>query len=205
MDKKNKGNMRTIITNAVCGSASHIYQTTVHITANENAYPSSVLGCTITNAEIVHSKFENFDRKNINVRVDGKFEIHVWYEANGDTNVSKKYGNFSELIQVENIEGISFSEGNYFNRLILARINKNPVSHGTSIVNLSGVPTIAIQVEYELGVEVVGEARLTILTQSIEHNVESYETIIPAAIYLEEKKATEEKKEEKKATEEKKE
>ena len=192
MDKKNEGSIRTIITNAVCGNASHKYQTTIHITADENVYPSRVLGCTITNAEIVDSKFENSNRKNINVRVDGKFEIHVWYEANGDTNVSKKYAKFSELIQVENIEGISFNEEKYFNRLfnrlILARINKDPVSLGTSIVNLSGVPTIAIKVEYELGVEVIGEARLAILTYPIDHNVDSNETIIPAAIYLQKEK-----------------
>ncbi|AOT71534.1 hypothetical protein Gferi_19555 [Geosporobacter ferrireducens] len=186
MDKKNAGSMRTIITTAVCGNASHIYQTTIHITGDENADPSRVLGCTITNAKIIDSKFENFNRKNINVSVNGQFEIHVWYEANGDTKISKNIAKFSELIQVENIEGINFIEEKHFNQLIIARINKEPVSLGTSIVNVSGVPTIAIQVEYELGVEVVGDARVTISTYPIEHNDKSNKIIIPANIHLEE-------------------
>ncbi|AOT71520.1 outer spore coat protein CotE [Geosporobacter ferrireducens] len=183
MDKKNEGRMRTIITTAVCGNASHIYQTTIHITGNENADPSRVLGCTITNAKIVDSKFENSNIKNINVRVNGQFEIHVWYEANGDTKISKNIAKFSELIQVENIEGISLSTETDHKSSIITKINKDPVSLGTSVVNISGVPTIAIQVEYELGVEVVGEVRLEVLTYPNNPQQEEDETHISETIF----------------------
>ncbi|AOT71522.1 outer spore coat protein CotE [Geosporobacter ferrireducens] len=183
MDKENAGRMRTIITTAVCGNASDVYQTTIHITGNENADPSRVLGCTITNAKIVDSKFENSNIENINVRVNGQFEIHIWYEVNGDTKISKNIAKFSELIQVENIEGISFIEEKCFNQLIIAKINKKSISLGTSVVNISGVPTLAIQVEYELGVEVVGEVRLKVLTYLDNPPREGDETDIPEPVF----------------------
>lgn len=163
-----KSNMRTIITNAVCGKANHTCQTTVYINSEDNVEPDHVLGCTITNAEIHGSKFEEFSNNTINIRINGEFEVHVWYEGNGDTNVSKSFSKFSEVIPVESLEGERYYEEEYFNKRILAWINRNPVSQGTMIVNKSGLPTIAIQVEYELGVEVIGEARVNILSYSLD-------------------------------------
>ncbi|QEK10921.1 outer spore coat protein CotE [Crassaminicella thermophila] len=163
-----KSTMRTIITNAVCGRAIHPCQTTVYISSEDNVEPDRILGCAVTNAEINGSKFEEFSDDNINIRINGEFEVHVWYEANGDTNVSKSYSKFSEVIPVESLEGEKYYQQDYFNKRIIAWINKNPVSQGAMIVNKSGLPTIAIQVAYELGVEVMGEAKINILSYSLD-------------------------------------
>ncbi|PAB56354.1 outer spore coat protein CotE [Anaeromicrobium sediminis] len=164
-DKNNyKSKMTTIITNAVCGRATQTCQTTIFICSENNVEPTQVLGCTITNAKIRGSKFEDSSDKDINIRIDGEFEIHVWYETTGDTAVSKNNGKFSEVISIESLEEAK----EYHNRSISAWISKNPVSLGTMIVNKAGVPMISIQVEYELGVEVVGETGINILSYKLD-------------------------------------
>lgn len=168
----NKSNMITIITNAVCGRATQPCQTTIFVPSKNNVEPEQVLGCTITNAEICGSKFENYSNNNINIRIDGKFEIHAWYEIKGDTAVSKSTEKFSEVISIESFEGVISHKGDFRNKSILAWINQNPIVLGTMIVNKGGIPTIAIQVEYELGVEVVGEAKMNILSYG-SNNIES--------------------------------
>lgn len=186
MDSNKNECFRTIFTNVVLGSGHHTYHTTMHMIVNKNEAPSGVLGCIITNAEIVDTKFENSNRKIINVRVDGKFEVHVWYLSNGDTKISKNIAKFSKVIEVENIEEISFDKESDHRSSIIAKINKGPAVLGTSLVNQSGVPTIAIQVEYELEIEVTGEVRLKVLTYLNNSQNEEDEILIPETIYLEE-------------------
>lgn len=162
-DQQYKNAMRTIITNAVCGRTVQTFQTTVYI-AEENVEPTRILGCAVKNANILNSHFEKFNNNTINVRVEGDFEIHVWFEADGDTTVMKSKANFSEVIPVETIEGRDYFERNYFNKRILPWISKNPISMGAMVVNKSGIPTISVQVEYEIGVEIMGEGKINILS-----------------------------------------
>ncbi|MCG8502139.1 MAG: outer spore coat protein CotE [Firmicutes bacterium] len=156
--------MRTIVTNAVCGRATQTCQTTIYISAEENIEPDRILGCAIRNAAIQENNFEGFTKDNMKIRVNGEFEVHVWYEVNGDTSVSKSYANFSEVVPVESLENKSYYEEEYFNKIITAWISKKPVSLGSMIVNKAGLPAIAVQVEYDLGVEVMGEAKINILS-----------------------------------------
>lgn len=173
-DKKNyTSKMRTIITNAVCGRTTQTCHPTVYIPSENSVEPTQVLGCTITNAEIQESKFENFTNNSINIKVEGEFVIHVWYETSGDTIVSKSKVKFSEVIPVESLE-----EEKYHKKSILSRIIKNPTCIGTMIVNKDGTPSIAIQVEYEIGIEVIGEARVNILSYKLEDKKKNIEIIL---------------------------
>lgn len=159
-----KDTIRTIITKAVCGRAQQTCQSTVFIDTDSGIELTQILGCIVKNAKIKESKFEETQNDQMNVRVNGEFEIHVWYEADGDTRISKKTVKFSELMLVDNIEGKGYSRDNFFNKTIIPWINKEPVSLGSMIVNQSGEPTISIPVEFELGVEVIGEAKINILS-----------------------------------------
>ncbi len=168
MDKKSvsyKNNRRvsTIITNAVCGEATQTFQNTVYIDVDDIVVPTQVLGCTIRNAKIEKSKFEEISKSHMKIRINGEFEIHIWYEENGNTNVAKSYEKFSEIISIPVLAGQE-----YGSKEILARITKDPVALGTMIINKSDLPTISVQIEYELGVEIVGEARLNILSYFFE-------------------------------------
>ena len=182
MSKKNdkaycKSTMRTIVTNAVCGRATQTCQTTIYMNPEENLEPDRILGCAIKNAKILENRFEGFTKDKMKIKIDGEFEVHVWHEAGGDTAVSKNNAKFSEIVLIKSIEGENHYEQEYANKIITAWISKKPVSQGTMIVNRSGAPAIAIQTEYELGVEVMGETKINILSYALnKHNTETDES-----------------------------
>lgn len=157
------GKIRTIITNAVYGSATETCNTTVYINPVDHKKPTQILGCTLKDARIKECSFEEIKDTNVNVRVNGIFEVHVWYESSGDTYVAKSTQRFSEIIPVQCLGGES-----YRNKQILAWISQKPVSLGTMIVSKSGSPTISVQVEYGLGVEVLGEAMLNVIAYQLD-------------------------------------
>lgn len=157
------GRVRTIITNAVYGSATQICNTTIYINPVDNKRPSEVLGCTVKGAQIKECSFDKIMDRTVNVRVNGTFEVHVWYEAGGDTYVAKNNAKFSEVVPVKCLGGES-----YRNKKILSWISQKPTSLGASVVNKSGTPTISVQIEYGLGVEVMGEAMLNVISYNQE-------------------------------------
>lgn len=164
MDKKsfkqlNTGVIRTIVTNAVYGRATKKFDPTIYIGPYDNKIPTQILGCTITSSQIKECHIEEVAERSINVRVDGTCELHVWYEANGDTHVTKNYAEFSEIIPVKS-QGGEF----YENKQVIAWMAKKPKTLGTMILNKSGTPSISVQVAYELGVEVIGEAKIDIFS-----------------------------------------
>lgn len=155
----NSGRVRTIITNAVYGSATQVCNSTVYINLVDNKKPIEILGCTIKGAQIKESNFDKIVDNTVNVRINGVFEVHVWYEAGGDTYVAKDHAKFSEVVPLKCLGGES-----YRNKKILAWVSQQPTSLGASVVNKSGIPTISVQVEYGLGVEVMGEAMLNVIS-----------------------------------------
>jgi len=154
-----RGRVRTIITNAVYGSATKICNTTIYISPVDSKRPAEVLGCTLKGVQIKECSFEEIMDKMVNVRANGIFEVHVWYEAGGDTYVAKSNARFSEIVPVRCLGGES-----YRNKKILAWISQKPVSLGTAVVNKSGSPSISVQVEFGIGVEVMGEAMLNVVS-----------------------------------------
>ena len=93
------GRIRTIITNAVYGSATQVCNSTIYINLVDNKKPTDVLGCTIKGAQIKDCSFEKIMDRTVTVRVNGVFEVHVWYEAGGDTYVAKNNAKFSEIVR----------------------------------------------------------------------------------------------------------
>lgn len=168
--KKFKNSIRTILTKAVCGRALQTCQTTVYINPRDNAEPNNVLGCTIKKAKIKEKNFEGSPQKSIQIRIDGEFELHVWYETDGDTTVAKSNVKFSEILPVETLESESYYEDDFYNKHIMAWISKEPVFLGSMIVNKTGTPAIAIQLEYELGVEIMGDVKLNILSYTLDNH-----------------------------------
>ncbi len=157
------GKMRTIITNAVYGSTTETCNATVYISPVDGKKPTQVLGCKVKEARIKDCRFEEIKDSMVNVRINGFFEVHVWYEAGGDTCVTKSNERFSEVVPVECLGGES-----YRNKQILAWISGKPSSLGTMIVNKGGSHAISVQVEYGLGVEVLGEAMLNVVAYHLE-------------------------------------
>lgn len=164
MEKKfsnlqNESGIRTIITNAVYGKKTHSCKTTIYIKPEHSKTPDQVLGCNITGAKITECCFEDVSEELGNVKVTGHFDVHLWYESNGDTFVGKTTECFSNVIPLKNLGGEFYSE-----KQVLALITKHPISSGIMIINKAGVPTIEINVKYDLSVEAFGQAKIDIVT-----------------------------------------
>ncbi|NLX92083.1 MAG: outer spore coat protein CotE [Firmicutes bacterium] len=168
--KEFKNSIRTILTKAVCGRALQTCQTTVYINPRDNVVPNNVLGCTIKKAKIKEKNFEGSPQKSIQIRIDGEFELHVWYETDGDTIVAKSNVKFSEVLPVETLESEKYYEDDFYSKHIMAWISKEPVFLGSMIVNKTGTPAIAIQLEYELGVEIMGDVKLNVLSYTLDNH-----------------------------------
>lgn len=157
--QKNTGLVRTIITNAVYGRASQTFNSTVGITFNDDKVPSRVLGATIRSAEIKECFLEEVEEGSLNVRVEGVYEVHVWYELNDDTQIIKNNVRFSEIIPVKCLGGEFYGK-----KQVVSWMPIKPKTLSSSIIDRSGLPAISVEVEYELGVEVIGEAKINVLS-----------------------------------------
>lgn len=160
MDNKYKKEKRitTIITNTVCGKKTQLCQNTISLDVDDIVLPTQILGSAIRNASIEESKIVDISNDFMLVKVMGEFEVHVWYEENDSTNVVKTYEKFSQNISIPVFEGVD-----YYGKKILCNLSKKPVSLGAMIINKSGCPTISVEAEYEIKVEITGEARINVL------------------------------------------
>ena len=153
-------NYKEIVTKAVIGKAKKTSHGQFKIVPDE--MPNTVLGCWVIN----HSfRGSNKDGK---VEVDGSFDINVWYSQDNDTKtkVSTERFTYSDLLPVT-----IKSNGTLDNTSeIMVRSLKQPT---VTDVNIEGNEVI-MNVEKELGVEVVGDTKLRI---PVEDDEDEYEVI----------------------------
>lgn len=158
------GNMKTILAKTLVGKAVQSCQSTVYISPEEDVEPNQVLGCFITNANIHSAKLESITHEYITVRIDGNFQVDLWYSTNENTALSKGNTEFSQVIRMKIFEQISRFKENDLTKNVKAWINKNPICLGSIIVDRNGVPTIAAQLEYELIAEIFEESKINVFT-----------------------------------------
>lgn len=140
---------REIVTKAVIGKAkktsknSYIVETEVS--------PNTVLGCWIINHKFVGNK------KNDLVYVDGSFDVNVWYshDADSKTSVSTRNFTYSEEMDMKKV-------GN--GTEVLVRCLKQPTV--TNVEIKDGI--VNMDVEKELGVELVGDTKVKIVVEDDE-------------------------------------
>lgn len=113
----------------------------------------------------------NFNGVNNNgsVNVNGTYDINIWYsyDNNSKTNVLVRRFNYSDILNVrikENSELTSASE------IIVRALNQPSVTDVEVVDN-----KINLSVHKEMGVEVVGEAKVKV---SVEEDEDDYEEII---------------------------
>lgn len=143
-------NYKEIVTKAVMGKGKKFFKSKYSIEAVE--VPSTILGCWIIN-----HKFNGYER-NDNVVVDGSFDINIWYSTDNDTktNVINKTIKYSEEIAVKSKLDVDLSEGE-----VIVRALKQPTCSNASIDGNN----ISFDIEKELGIEVVGDTKVRILTE----------------------------------------
>ena len=151
---------KEIVTKAVIGKGKKYFKNKYDIDSEE--IPSTILGCWIIN-----HKFNGYIQGE-DVKVDGSFDINLWYSYDNDTNtnVINKTINYSELINVKTKIDADFN-----NSEIIVRALKQPTC---SNVQING-NKIDFDIEKELGIEVVGDEKVKIMVEDDEDKWEVFD------------------------------
>ena len=141
-------NFKEIVTKTVVGKGRKTFKTK-HSLTPENT-PNTVLGCWVIN----HT-FTGTNRKN-EVTVNGSFDVNVWYSYDNDskTAVTTRNFNYQEILRLRVKDYDSLSNDNE----IIVRSLKQPTVQD---VNIKG-NDVHLNIEKELGVEIVGESKVKI-------------------------------------------
>ena len=138
---------KEIVTKAVVGKGKKYYRNTY--TINTETKPNTVLGCWVINHKFSGREVDG------RIEIDGSFDVNLWYSYDNDTKttVLNKKITYSESGMVRQRESIDSGTKD-----IVVRSLKQP-----SCVNAreSG-KTITIEIEKELGIEVVGDTKIKV-------------------------------------------
>jgi len=152
---------KEIVTKAVIGKGKKTTTNNFSITTEQK--PDTVLGCWVINHTF------NGTNTDSNVEVNGAFDINVWYSHDNDTKtaVSTRMFSYNDKMNLRLKENTSL--GN--NPEVIVRSLKQPTVTDVSIED--GV--VLLNVEKEMGIEIVGEAKVRIETMDDE---DDYEVIV---------------------------
>ena len=152
-------NYKEIVTKAVIGKGKKYFKNKYSV--KSEVVPSTILGCWIIN-----HKFKGYVQGD-DVVVDGSFDINIWYSYDNDTKTSVITKNipYKELVTVSQKETTDSSTKD-----IIVRSLKQP----SCISAKEKDNTIVIDIEKELGVEIVGDTKVKI---AIEEDEEPWDEI----------------------------
>ncbi len=141
-------NYKEIVTKAVIGKAKKISHNDFKMSTEE--VPNTVLGCWIINHTFNGSKDNN------KVLIKGSFDVNVWYSYDNDSKTKveiNRYG-YEDLMQVTLKENASLDNSSE----IIVRSLKQPTVTDVNIID----GKIEMNIEKEIGVEIVGNTKLKI-------------------------------------------
>jgi len=153
-------NYKEIVTKAVVGKAKKTSAGDYTISTEE--IPNTVLGCWVIN----HT-FKGTNNGG-SVLINGAFDVNVWYSYDNDskTAVSTERFNYSDVMNVRLKDNKMITDKSE----IIVRSLKQPTV--TEVKIDEGV--VKLNIEKELGVEVVGDTKIKV---SIEDDEDDYEVI----------------------------
>ncbi len=151
---------KEIVTKAVIGKAKKISTNEYLLTPEQK--PDTVLGCWVINHQF------NGENSGGLVNLNGNFDVNVWYSYDNDTKtaVSTKTFTYADKMPIRLKDNTTLTN----NEEIIVRSLKQP-----TVTNVSATDGIVrLNVEKELGVEVVGDTKIKV---SIEEEEDEYEII----------------------------
>ena len=145
---------KEIVTKAVIGKGKKKYHNKYQITVEQK--PTTILGCWIIN--------HNFLAKEIDKKIiiNGSFDVNVWYSYDNDTKttvVTKKIDYIEE-------EKLNVGNENVVNKDVIVRSLKQP----TCISAKEDGNVINLEIEKELGLEIIGDTKVKIASVEEEDN-----------------------------------
>lgn len=149
---------REIVTKAVIGKAKKTSSNTFTLETEEKC--DTVLGCWVIN--------NNFNGTNQNgsVLINGSFDVNVWYSYDNDTKtgVTTKRFNYTDKMNVPLKNDTSLDNSSE----IIVRSLRQPTVTNAKINN--GV--VELDIEKELGVEIVGNTKVKVSVEEFEDDYE---------------------------------
>lgn len=147
-------NYREIVTKTVLGKGKKLF--TNHYSLTPEELPTTILGCWVIN-----HKFEGFKEEN-KIRVKGTSDVNIWFSYDNDTKtlVSKQTISYNELLNVSRKRESNINN----NDEIIVRSLKQPSC--TKVEIKEG--KIEYDIEKELGIEIVGDAKVRIAVDESE-------------------------------------
>ena len=137
---------KEIVTKAVIGKGKKKYKDTYQIEIEHE--PTTVLGCWIIN--------HNFQAKEVNekIAIDGSFDANVWYSYDNDTKTTVVTKNITYKAE----ESLTVEQQGTDNKDIIIRSLKQP----TCISAKEEGKMINLEIEKELGIEIIGDTKVKI-------------------------------------------
>ena len=151
---------REIVTKTVLGKAKKSFVNHYSLVPEEK--PSTILGCWVIN-----HKFDGV-KESDSIRVKGTSDVNIWYAYDNDTKtlVSKQTISYNELLNVSKKLESDLTDSSE----IIVRSLKDPSCTKVEIKDGS----IEYDIEKELGIEVVGDAKVRI---AVDDNEDEWEDL----------------------------
>ncbi len=139
---------KEIVTKAVIGKGKKTFRDKYELIANDTV--DTILGCWVIN-HTMNGKSENSE-----VRIDGSFDVNVWYSFDNNTKTAVEARNvgYSEKVKVHMLEDSNLSDDSE----ILLTALKTPT---VIDVNVNG-NKVTYEIEKELGIEIIGDTKVKI-------------------------------------------
>lgn len=152
---------REIVTKTVLGKGKKLF--TNHYSLTPEEIPSTILGCWVIN-----HKFEGFKEQD-KIRLRGTCDVNIWYSYENDTKtlVSKQTISYDELVNVSKKRESDIENANE----VIVRSLNGPTC--TKVEIKDGL--IEYDIEKELGIEIVGDAKVRI---AVDDSEEDWEEIL---------------------------
>ena len=144
---------KEIVTKAVVGKGKKYYKNTYTVNTDNN--PDTVLGCWVINHKFSGSE------ENGKIVINGSFDVNLWYsyDNNTKTSVITKNITYKEVVTVSQKETTDSSKKD-----IIVRSLKQP----SCVSAKEDGSSINIEIEKELGVEVVGDTKVKVAIEEDE-------------------------------------
>lgn len=154
-------NYREIVTKTVLGKGKRLFTNHYSLTPEEK--PSTILGCWVINHRFEGKKEQN------KIRVKGTSDVNIWYSYDNNTKtiVSKQTITYDELLNVNKKR-----ESNIGNNVeVIVESLKDPTCTKVEIKD----GKIEYDIEKELGIEIVGDAKVRI---AVDESEEKWDEIL---------------------------
>ena len=151
-------NYKEIVTKAVVGKAKKT--STNSFTMKLDNIPNTILGCWVIN-----NKFDGYSNNEL-INVNGSFDVNVWYSYDNDSKTAVGTQNFAYN---DNLK-VHLKEDVTDGKEVIVKSLKQPTVSDVKIEN----GEVKLNIEKELGVEVVGNTKIKV---PVEDNEDDYEDI----------------------------